>query len=180
MVVFLLLFIVLCLWHIHYTKEGFYDDFLSVDKTNAIKGIFIVVVFINHIKEYYVKTGADLSHWYDSAFFIPAKAFGQLMVVMFLFYSGYGVYESIKKKGDDYVRNIPRKKVLNTLVNFDIAVIIFACAGLLIGSKIDFLSFLLSLIAWDAVGNSNWYIFCIIACYTFTYISCRIKWGGIC
>lgn len=33
---------------------------------------------------------------------------------------------------------------------------------------------LLSLIGWENVGNSNWYIFCIICCYAFTYIAFKI------
>ena len=178
MIVFLLLFIALCLWRSRYARVGFHEDFLSVEKTNAIKGIFIVTVFIRHIEGYYINAGADLSHWYDSAFFRPFVPLGQLIVVMFLFYSGYGVYESIKKYGQRYVLGIPRKRVLNTLINFDVAVIVFAIVGLLIGNAIGIQKFLLSLIAWDSVGNSNWYIFCIIACYLFTYISYKTKRGG--
>lgn len=178
MIVFLLLFITLCLWRVRYSKAGFHEDFLSVDKTNAIKGIFIVTVFISHIKGYYITAGADLSHWYDYAFFQSIDALGQLIVVMFLFYSGYGVSESIKKYGHGYVLNIPRKRILKTLVNFDVAVIIFTIAWLFIGNKIDIQKFVLSLLAWDSVGNSNWYIFCIIACYMFTYISYRINSRG--
>lgn len=177
MIIFLIIFLWLCIWQAGHKKEGLYKDFLSIEKTNAIKGIFIVVVFINHIKEYYIGLGVDLSRWYDNAFFLPAKVLGQLMVVMFLFYSGYGVYESIKKKGDEYVRAIPYKRVFGTLVNFDIAVIIFSLIGLLIGKGLDLRTFGLSLIAWKDMGNSNWYVFCIIACYLFTYISHRIFRG---
>ena len=155
-------------------SSGLLSDYLSKNKTDAIKGIFIIIVFTNHIKEYYVQAGADLTAWYDNAFFLPARALGQLMVVMFLFYSGYGVAESIKKKSEAYIRKIPKRRVLGTLANFDVAVVVFAVACLLIGKTIGIEQFLLSLVGWSDVGNSNWYIFCIIVCYAITYIAYQI------
>lgn len=43
---------------------------------------------------------------------------------VFLFYSGYGIMESIKNKGEKYISTVPKKRILNVLVNFDIAVLI--------------------------------------------------------
>ena len=174
MILFLLLFFFIVLFKMEFAKIGFHQDFLSKSKTETVKGIFIIVVFINHIQEYYLKTGADLSAWYDKAFFLPARAVGQLMVVMFLFYSGYGVTESIKRKGKEYVKHIPKRRVLGTLVNFDIAVIIFTLVCYLISIKVGLIQFLLSLIGWSSVGNSNWYIFCITICYALSYIAYQI------
>ena len=174
MILFLLFFFFVVFYKLKFTRNGFHKDFLLKSKTDAVKGIFIMVVFINHIQNYYIKTGTNLSAWYDRAFFLPAKVFGQLMVVMFLFYSGFGVMESIKKGGGEYVRHIPKRRVLETLVNFDVAVTIFAVANLLIGLKVELIDFLLSLIGWNSVGNSNWYIFCIIICYVFSYIAYAI------
>lgn len=174
MLLFLLLFFVVILWHSSIITHGYRENFISKNSTDSIKGIFIMVVFINHIKGYYEQAGADISMWYDSLFFLPAKAFGQLMVVMFLFYSGYGVMEGIKNKGQAYFDMIPKKRVLGTLVNFDVAVIVFAIAMLLIGEHVSWMRFLLSLIGWDAVGNSNWYIFVILACYAFTFVGQKV------
>lgn len=63
--------------------------------------------------------------------------FSQLVVVMFLFYSGYGVGESFKRKGDGYVKSMPRHRILATLLNFDVAVIVFILLGLALGHPID-------------------------------------------
>lgn len=179
MLVFLLSFLALCLWLVKAHLKGFNADFLAKDRTDAVKGFFIVVVFISHIREYYAMAGANLTRWYDDAFFLPAKVFGQLMVVMFLFYSGYGVMESIKRKGMEYVRSIPRKRVLGTLVNFDVAVMVFAVASLLLGIGLTWEQFVLSLPGWDSVGNSNWYIFDIVVCYALTWLAFRwTKQGG--
>lgn len=70
---------------------------------------------------------------------------------------------------------IPRKRVLGTIANFDVAVCIFALAMLLIGMPISWKQFMLSLVGWDSVGNSNWYIFSIVICYIITYIGQKVS-----
>lgn len=152
-------------------RNGYNELFITKGTTDAIKGIFIIIVFINHIGEYYTQCGVDLSAWYDMALFLPSKACGQLMVVMFLFYSGYGVAESIKNKGEKYINIIPKRRVWGTLLNFDVAVVLFAVTSLLLGIQISWNDFFLSLIGWSSVGNSNWYIFVIVVCYALTYCS---------
>lgn len=52
------------------------------------------------------------------------KSAGQLIVVMFLFYSGYGVMESVRSKGTAYIKSIPFKRVLSTLVTILFAFLI--------------------------------------------------------
>lgn len=179
MIIFVIAFCGLVLYNIGISVRKQHPDFLSKEKTDSIKGIFILIVFLSHISEYFAAAGADLSAWHDKLLFLIPKAFGQLMVVMFLFYSGYGVMESIKKKGIEYINRIPRKRVLNTLLNYDVAVVIFAATGLMIGNEASMSSFCLSLTAWDSVGNSNWYIFIILVCYLLTFLTIRfLKSGG--
>ena len=82
--------------------------------------------------------------------------------------------ESIKQKKEPYVRSIPRHRILNTLVNFDIAVCIFLIVGLCIGNIPTVPQFMLSLVVWDSIGNSNWYIFAILICYLVTWFTASI------
>lgn len=100
---------------------------------------------------------------------------GQLLVVMFLFYSGYGVMESIKKKGKNYVDKIPKHRVLSTLLNFDVAVLIFIILNLILGISKPIDKILFAFTGWTSVGNSNWYIFVIVVCYLLTYIVFSFK-----
>lgn len=95
----------------------------------------------------------------------------QLLVVMFLFYSGYGVTESIASKGKTYINAIPKKRILTTLLNFSVAVCVFIGLASALGKDLTVEQCLLSLIGWESVGNSNWYIFCILICYAATYIA---------
>lgn len=160
-----------CCYGIKYdgSKTSF-DGYLSRNQTDSIKGIFILVVFLSHANGYIARSGYAYNTLGDNLFTLFFSLIGQLMVVMFLFYSGYGVMESIKKKGSEYVCKIPRRRVLNTLLNFDVVVFLFLIADLLIGKNVTVTQFLLSLIAWFSIGNSTWFIFVIILCYISTWI----------
>lgn len=175
MIGFAILFVFISIWGVRFKWKGYNDDFLSKHSTDAIKGIFIIVVFMNHIGEYYNVVGADLNAWYDKVFFLIPRGFGQLMVVMFLFYSGYGVMESIKQKGKGYVNSMPKKRLLTTIANFDVAVVIFVVVSFILGIKHSGYEILLSFIGWESVGNSNWYIFTVVVCYALTYVSYRLN-----
>lgn len=170
MIILWLFLLLLCASGLSYSSCNDYEKYLSKDQTNSIKGIFILIVFLSHVNVYIRKSGYAYDAWGDGVFSSILSIIGQLMVVMFLFYSGYGVMESITRKGADYVKAMPRRRILNTLLNFDVAVCIFLIIDLLVGQDISIGQFLLSLIAWETIGNSNWYIFIILVCYTATWI----------
>ncbi len=72
--------------------------YLSKDYTAAIKGIFIMFVFISHSRSYF-----EITSTMDNVTIQFMNYVGQLMVTLFLFYSGYGVYEAIKSKKLKYI-----------------------------------------------------------------------------
>lgn len=166
MVFFIIILALVCLLGIKFSfKEGF-GDYMSPQKTGAIKGIFVIIVVLSHVRQY-----VDLK---GNPFHAPFQEFmlflGQLMVVMFLFYSGYGVLLGISKK-EGYVKTIPTKRVLKVLLHYDIAVLIFYLVGLALGKNYPLKKLLLSFIGLDAVGNSVWFIFVIIILYIITFVS---------
>lgn len=146
-------------------------DYMSIKMTNSIKGFFVVLVFISHIWGYTEFSDPYLDIWYQK--YIRGKM-GQCVVTMFLFYSGYGIMESIKTKGQDYVNRIPIHRFLNVLLQFDCAVMLYWLYRCLTGTHYGIKRMLLTFIGWDGIGNSNWYIFCILWVYLFTFISFRI------
>jgi len=165
------LLILLALVFIGLRKADEKEACLKKEHTDAVKGFFIIIVLYSHILPYLTDAGVSFSPVLD----VPAnriiKMTGQLMVVMFLFYSGYGVMESIQTKGKDYIRSIPYKRILSTMANYAIAIAVFFCMNSLLGIHFPLRQYLLSLIAWESVGQSNWYIFAIVCCYLSTYIS---------
>lgn len=174
MIIFYILLGLLVISRLRFQIKGFYSDYLSFDTTNSIKGIFIGLVFINHVIPYIFNSGYVFDDSFISKLFLFSNSFiGQWIVAMFLFYSGYGVMESIQKKGYGYISTLPSKRILTTLVNFDIAVILFAIVSLFIPNNYTIKDYILSFTGWESIGNSNWYIFVIMLCYLITYLSFR-------
>lgn len=166
MVFFLAALLILCLVGIKFSgKEGF-DDYMSPSKTGAIKGIFVIIVLFSHVRQY-VTLGTNPFHKSFNDFML---FLGQLMVVMFLFYSGYGVTLGLAKK-DGYVKTLVSKRALKVLLHYDIAILIFYFLGLALGKNYTLKKLMLSFIGLDAVGNSVWFIFVILILYVITWIS---------
>lgn len=171
MVFFYLVLFILVLSSMRYIGHGYNQNYLSFDTTNIIKGIFILLVFIRHVIPYISLVGYEFTAVGDVFFVWINSIIGQLLVAMFLFYSGYGIMESIKKKGNLYVSSIPRKRLLTVLLNFDVAVLIYICIRYLLGGDLNLEKCLLAFIGWESMGNSNWYIFVIMLAYAITYFS---------
>lgn len=184
MIFWYLLIFFISLVGIRICRDGYFQDYLGIEQCNAIKGIFILLVFLGHAIVDVKQCGFTAQKWVDSAAFGLFKEMGQLVVAMFLFYSGYGVMKSLMTKGKDYLKAFPKRRLLTTLVNFDIAVCVFIVLRLFLGWKIRLLKVALSFIGWDSIGNSNWYIFIILCCYLVFYlvfraVGSRFSMGGL-
>ncbi len=165
MVVFLILTALICLPGIKAAPSGqLHNDYISKNQTTAVNGIFTLLVFWSHVSTY-IKL--------DSAYDIPYTSFKsymlQAIVVPFLFYSGYGMMESIKKKGSDYVKQIPKKRFLPVLLHFDIAVLLYLIVSLAFGKTFSVKHILLALTGYSSVGNSDWYIFAVLGLYIIVF-----------
>ena len=80
----------------------FNPEYISMKQTNIIRGFFLLLVFMIHFCLYIQMNGPT-----DRIFQFWRPHSGQLVVTLFLLYSGYGVFVSIMKKGTPYVRRIP-------------------------------------------------------------------------
>ncbi len=186
MLVFCIIFAAVCLYgmkitvrplHAGTVKKSFlpqlfdcehsWNDYLSKDKTASVKGIFVIVVLLSHYCNRCVfEAGGDrLVHR------ILGVYIGQLMVTMFLFYSGYGIMESYKRKGREYAVNMPVQKILKLLFDFDIVVILFYIVNACLGKTYSFTYLLRALIGWRSMDNGNWFIFAILVMYAVSFIA---------
>lgn len=170
MILFYFFILVLSLYGVKIYHGGFNKDYLSINQANAIKGISILMVFVSHSLQYVTSSGYEFTGIGDNLLLLIRRWSGQLVVVMFLFYSGFGVGEALKRKGIKYVDSMPRHRILSTIINFDIAVIAFIVLDIVLCVSLSLRNVLLSFIGWESVGNSNWYIFCIVLCYLVSYL----------
>ena len=166
MSVFFWILVVMAAYRVEIRREGFHPGYIGRDGIQPIKGIFILLVLISHFVQY-----VDLKGVWDAPYFEIRKYLGQMVVVPFLFYSGYGMAESIRVKGQNYVRRMPVHRMGKVLFQFALAVILFLMLRFVQGVRYDLPHVLLSFIGWVSVGNSNWYIFAILCMYLITWIS---------
>jgi len=163
--IFFILIFVLSLYKIRFVGNA---DPFARSTTDNIKGVFIVIVFMRHVVPYLpIKTDGPLNYLYG----VINWWLLQLLVAMFLFYSGYGVMCGVMKKQRTYIKDIPKHRCLNTLINFDIAVLVYLLLGKFLGNDYSSEQIILALCSWESLGNSNWYIFIILLCYCLTYLS---------
>lgn len=170
MVIWYLLVLIATLVGFQVCKKGFFPDFLGKEQCNAIKGVFILFVFLAHIIVVVQDCGFIAARRIDTMAYEILGQMGQLIVAMFLFYSGYGVMMSYRTKGEKYLEAYPKSRLLTTLVNFDIAVFCYLVLAWTMGGRPGFSKVALSMIGWDSLGNSNWYIFVILVCYLCFYV----------
>ncbi len=164
MVIFVVMLALMCLWGIKLNLKNGFEDYMSPSKTGSVKGIFVVIVLLSHVRQYVTLDNSAMNMQFKDLM----SFFGQLMVVAFLFYSGYGVSLGLKNK-DNYAKTLPTKRALKVLLHFDVAVLIFYITGLALGKNYSIEKLLLSLIGLDGVGNSIWFIFDIIILYLLTF-----------
>ena len=97
----------LALYGISIKRHGFIDEPLDIRISHSINGIFIILVFCRHIFQY-INPSVTEPNILDS---MGGKVDGhlyQLLVVPFLFFSGYGLTVSAERRGGGMSIIFPR------------------------------------------------------------------------
>ena len=143
----------------------FFYDYMELKNTNSVKGIFVWLIILSHYRNYYVTK----NHYIYRKIL---NCLGQKMVSLFLFYSGFGIYYSHKKKGIHYTKTLPIKGFI-IFIKSQLIIIIFFITNLSLGIKTTLNNYLLSMIFKSNIGNSDWFAFTIISFYFYSFISFR-------
>lgn len=166
MTVFLVIVIGIALLEIKAAKPGeFFGDCLSRERTAAVNGLFSLLIFLSHASSYLDTSGPE-----DSVYLAMRIYLDQLVVVTFLFYSGYGIMESIKAKGAPYVRSLPFHRFFKVFYHMAAAVCLYILVNLILGKTLEPVQTLLAFTGWTSIGNSNWYIFTVLALYLIVFV----------
>ena len=170
MIVFIVLLALIVCSNIQFSPGGeFNDRYMERENTAAINGIFVILVVFSHYTQYAVMDGT-----YDEPYMMMQMHIGQMIVVPFLFYSGYGMMEAVKRRGKTYIFHRIPEKFWTLLLRFDIAVALFLIVDKALGIEYPTDQILLAFTSWTNVGNSNWYITAILLIYIFFFISFAI------
>lgn len=148
------------------------DAYVGKEQSGALKGIFVLLVFASHSWGY-IKSCVPDGLLTDS-FYAVKIALGQMIVVPFMFFSGYGIRYSAEHKGDAYIRSMPKKRVFKLWLHTLPILLMFLILQLALGKSYDLGFVLSSFLFWNSIGNSNWYIFAILFLYVASYLSFRV------
>lgn len=169
MIVFLAILLLIIFSGIRFsTANEFNTDYLDKRQTTTVNGIFVILIIFSHYVQYADTTGA-----YDLPYMVFREHISQMVVASFLFYSGYGMMECVRKQGSGYVRKV-LSKFWQLLFRTDCAVLLFMIAGIALGRQFQVKELVLAFATWGSIGNSNWYIFDILVLYLLFYLSFRI------
>ncbi len=145
--------------------DGIHDDYTSRDNTDAIRGIFILLILASH----FFNPSPQFTKPIDTMYWDVRVFLAQLVVSPFLFFSGYGMTEAIRRKGQPYVRDIPRTRVLRILFIYALIQVCFIILNIKLKNPLPPLYQIF--LAIKSIGSDNWYIFDIILCYLFTWLA---------
>ena len=168
-IVFLLLIIIIFSNASYVKDDSLHSNYLNKENTTTINGIFVLLVFMSHATQYMTLSGP-----YHSFYIFISGFLNQAIVVTFMFYSGYGLMEGIKRKGNDYTDTFP-KKIIKLWLQFDAAILLFLLTNWSLGTFPTFKEILLALSSWGGIGNSNWYITAMLLLYFFMYLSFKVS-----
>lgn len=166
MSIFLIPLAALCLFGMKFSGKNFREDYMSPQSTTAVNGIFTVLVFMSHT----INTPSYQYGGFADTFFWEDVNIGQLMVVPFLFFSGFGIAESLRKK-PDYLVRMPIYRIFKTWLSFAAALGLWIVFDMIRGSDLKLRNVLLSFTGWKGIGNSSWFMFVIFCLYAITCVS---------
>lgn len=150
-------------------KNDFFRDYCSQENTTTINSIFSILIFLSHSVQYF-----DANSIFDEPYLEFRKFLGQLVVVTYLFFSGFGIMESIKKRGSNYINLFPKNRILKLWYHFSLMLILFIIVSLFIDKHYPISRYLLAFTGINSIGNSNWYVLVILLFYILIYISFKI------
>lgn len=171
MILWILFLVGLALFRSSYTLKTISDSYISKDNSDAVRGLFILMIMASHFSQYVPAYTEPL----DTVYAAFNTHFGQCVVTMFLFYSGYGVTLSFAAKGKAYRASFLRRRLLSTLLIFDLSLLFYYFVQRAAGRKYTLTYYLLSMIGWESLGNSNWYMFVILGLYAVSLLTALLS-----
>lgn len=172
MILFLLCLLVVSVIGVRFRKDT--TDILCPKDTIIINGFFVVLIFLSHSTQYIELSSSMMDQLYRKV----QLAHNQWVVTTFLAFSGYGVMYKLRTT-KNYLQTYPVNRILKTLLNFDIAVVLYLIVDFFLNETYPLKDIIGSFFGLTSIGNSNWYIFTILLMYIMTYLAAQISKGKI-
>lgn len=140
------------------------DEPLSLDRSKAIQGFAAVAIIVHHLSQELAETAGAIGFFSE---------LGVIFVGIFFFFSGYGLYTSLKTK-DNYLKGFLKKRFVTILIPFYMCNLVFVVASCICGEKYHPLQLLYVLSGWALINMHMWYIVEIAILYIAFFLIYRL------
>ncbi|MBR1906183.1 MAG: acyltransferase [Clostridiales bacterium] len=140
------------------------EEPLSLDKSKAIQGFAAVAIIVHHLAQELAQDAGAIGFFTE---------LGVLFVGIFFFFSGYGLYTSLKMK-ENYLKGFLKKRLVTILIPFYMCILVFTAAACIGGMKFTPVQLLGILSGWFLLNQHMWYIVEIAILYIAFYIIYRL------
>ena len=144
-------------------KAKWHEEPLSLGNAKAIQGFCAVAIIIHHLAQDLMEGAGVLSFFSE---------LGVLFVGVFFFFSGYGLYTSLKSK-DNYLKGFLKKRLTAILVPFYVCILIFVTFACIAGQTFNWKEALEVISGWILINSHMWYIVEILILYLAFYFIYR-------
>ena len=140
------------------------EEPLGLERSKAIQGFAAVAIIIHHLAQELVEGAGALEFFSE---------LGVLFVGVFFFFSGYGLYTSLKTK-ENYLKGFLKKRLITVLVPFYTCILTFVVAACICGKKFNPVQLLYVLSGWSLINGHMWYIVEIVILYLVFFLVYRL------
>lgn len=154
----------LIIWGASFAGFGnsFHDDFMSLEKTKAIRGLAALCVLFHHISQEAVLQEHGVMSGFVNA--------GPQLVSIFFFCSGYGLIKALDSK-PGYLNGFLRKRVINGLViTFYVNILLYAIFHLAMREQIPVMRWVFNFTGLTLMNEYAWYPIVLVFLYLAFYL----------
>lgn len=144
--------------------------YLSASNTKALKGIMAVAVVLSHI---YTSSGFAFSN--PLLAFVFGSLMGYVPVSVFFFLSGYGLLASYKSKGQKYIQDFPKNRIIPFYIYCVCILLFYLCFSLALQEQITWVQLIKSFTLGGTIIQYGWYLQTILVLYTLFWACFSIK-----
>ncbi|MBQ0035764.1 MAG: acyltransferase [Firmicutes bacterium] len=141
-------------------KNEWQENPLSLEKSREIQGFAALAIIIHHLAQETALNAGVLNIFSE---------FGVLFVGIFFFFSGYGLYTSLKTK-ENYLKGFPKKRLSAVLVPLYVCILIYVLSACIKGQSFSLKDLLVTLSGWILINTHMWYIIEITVLYIAFFI----------
>ena len=145
-------------------RHEWLEEPLSLSTSKGIQGFAAVAIILHHLSQELVDKAGPLEF---------LSGCGVLFVGIFFFFSGYGLYTSLKNK-ENYLKGFLKKRYVAILVPFYMCILVFTLALCTCGTKLKGWEILRVLSGWTLINSHMWYIVEIAILYLVFFIIYRL------